>query len=426
MHQLNPDKGYPEIIGIKAKIDKIKSDSYEGLRIRARIDEKIHGEKLSSYLIKKQKTRSDNYMAQLVIDNNIITNPKAIIYHATKFYENLYEDPISNVQNEIILLDTLSSVITQDENLILIAPILEQEVLAIIKKMNLNKAPGEDGLSVEFYLKFWSVIKYELVEVLNYMLTEHLLSKSQKNGIITLFYKNGDKFVLKNWRPITLLCVDYKIFTKIIVNRLKPLLVKFISPEQFCSVSGRNILNCNIILRDLLNYVTEKNEQMALISLDFKQAFDRVNINFVFKTMNAVGFSNIFINCIKGLYTNITSKLKINNELGNRFIIKRGVRQGCPLSIILFIIYQETLYRLIKMNSMIKPVMLPNALKLKLLGYADDSNVFIKSENDLQILYNILNIFGSATGAELNHNKTKIMGFGSWKDKTNSTGEHFY
>ena len=129
-------------------------------------------------------------MAQLVIDNNIITNPKAIIYHATKFYENLYEDPISNVQNEIILLDTLSSVITQDENLILIAPILEQEVLAIIKKMNLNKAPGEDGLSVEFYLKFWSVIKYELVEVLNYMLTEHLLSKSQKKCIEKLETNN--------------------------------------------------------------------------------------------------------------------------------------------------------------------------------------------------------------------------------------------
>ena len=212
--------------------------------------------------------------------------------------------------------------------------------------------------------------------------------------------------MLGNWRPITLLCVDYKIFTKIIVNRIKPLLVKFISPEQFCSVPGRNILNCNIILRDLLNYVTENNDQMALISLDFKQAFDRVNIEFVFKTMLAVGFSFEFINCIKSLYTNITSKLKINNELGYRFSIKRGVRQGCPLSMILFIIYQETLYRLIKMNSLLRPIILPNSFKIKLLGYADDSNVFIKSLDDLPILYNILKIFGSATGAEINTNKT--------------------
>ena len=251
------------------------------------------------------------------------------------------------------------------------------------------------------------------------MLRENIPANSQKNGIITLFHKNGDKSVLGNWRPITLLCVDYKIFTKIIVNRIKPLLVKFISPEQFCSVSGRNILNCNIILRDLLNYATENNEQMAIISLDFKQAFDRVNIDFVFKTMDVVGFSNNFINCIRCLYTNITSKLKINNELGNQFLIKRGVRQGCPLSMILFIIYQETLYRLIKMNSLIKPILLPNFSKFKLLGYADDSNVFIKSENDLPILFNILKIFGSATGAEINTNKTKIMGFGSWKGKTN-------
>ena len=178
------------------------------------------------------------------------------------------------------------------------------------------------GLSVEFYLKYWSILKLDLLEIFNFMLRENLLSKSQKNGIIILFYKHGDKSNLSNWRPITLLCVDYKIFTKIIVNRIKPLLAKFISPEQFCSVPGRNILNCNILLRDLLNYVTEKNEQMALISLDFKQAFDRVNIEFVFKTMAAVGFSNEFINCIKCLYNNITSKLKINNELGNSFLIR--------------------------------------------------------------------------------------------------------
>ena len=133
------------------------------------------------------------------------------------------------------------------------------------------------------------------------MLRENIPANSQKNGIITLFHKNGDKSVLGNWRPITLLCVDYKIFTKIIVNRIKPLLVKFISPEQFCSVSGRNILNCNIILRDLLNYATENNEQMAIISLDFKQAFDRVNIDFVFKTMDAVDFSKDFIKYVEGL-----------------------------------------------------------------------------------------------------------------------------
>ena len=97
--------------------------------------------------------RSDNYIAQLDIFDNVITNPKAIIYHATRFYENLYGAFISDIQNETILLDTLESVITEDENISLIAPILKQEVLSIIKKLNQNKAPGEDGLCVEFYLK---------------------------------------------------------------------------------------------------------------------------------------------------------------------------------------------------------------------------------------------------------------------------------
>ena len=86
----------------------------------------------------------------------------------------------------------------------------------------------------------------------------------------------------------------------------------------------------------------------GMINMDFKQAFDCVNVNFVFLTLKAVGFSDSFIDCIKMLYTGITSKLKINNNIGDSFPILRGVRQGCPLSMILFIISQESLYRIIK------------------------------------------------------------------------------
>ena len=82
------------------------------------------------------------------------------------------------------------------------------------------------GLQLNFYLTYWNIIKNDLVEVLNTMLILKLLSKSQSSGIVTLFHKSGEKFYLKNWRPITLLNVDYKIFTKLLISRLKPLLKK--------------------------------------------------------------------------------------------------------------------------------------------------------------------------------------------------------
>ena len=165
-------------------------------------------------------------------------------------------------------------------------------------------------------------------------------------------------------------------------------------------------------------YAIENDLELALVNLAFQQAFDKVDVKFIFKTMQAVGFSQHFIACIKMLYSNITSKLIINNNLGKSLQVLKGVRQGCPLSMILFIIYQEALYRLIKKTPRIKPLYLPNDQKIKLLGYADDSNVFISRETDLNVLYMIINKFCIATGAQINTQKTKIMGFGKWSTKT--------
>ena len=319
------------------------------------------------------------------------------------------------------LLNSLSKVITDEENEELTKMITEDELFHILKKATQNKSPGEDGLTSEFYLSYWNIMKSDLVEVQNCMMINKILSNSQRNGIVTLFHKGGDKCVLDNWRPITLLCVDYKIFTRIIVSRLKPLLNKFISVEQYCSVEGKSINECNIMLRDLINYVIDNDIDCGMINIDFKQAFDRVDVNFVFLTLKAVGFSDSFIDCIKMLYTGITSKLKINNNIGDSFPILRGVRQGCPLSMILFIISQESLYRIIKKSNSIKPISLPNQINVKVLGYADDTNAFICREMDLGSLHEIIKMFCKATGAEINTNKTKIMGFGNWKGKMNWT-----
>ena len=125
-------------------------------------------------------------------------------------------------------------------------------------------------------------MKSDLNEVFNYMFNSKTLTPSQSSGIITLFHKKGDKSMLENWRPITLLCVDYKLFTKILVQRMKPLLSKFISKEQFCGVPGKSIINCNIMLRDILFYAIENDIELALVNLDFKQAFDKVDVNFIF------------------------------------------------------------------------------------------------------------------------------------------------
>ena len=91
-------------------------------------------------------------------------------------------------------------------------PITNKELLTTIQETEGNKPPGIDGLPIEFYKTFWPTIQDEFVEMANKIYLEDLdLAPTQKKGVISLIYKSGKKELLKNWRPITLLCADYKI-----------------------------------------------------------------------------------------------------------------------------------------------------------------------------------------------------------------------
>ena len=122
-----------------------------------------------------------------------------------------------------------------------------EEIAISLKGMNKNKSPGIDGLTVEFFTQFWDILKTPFHKVVKSIQNEKQLSRSMKRGIISLFYKKkGYKTNLKNFRPISLLNVDYKIISKVLANRLKSVMPSIISPEPTCCVPGRDIAD-NII-----------------------------------------------------------------------------------------------------------------------------------------------------------------------------------
>ena len=83
-----------------------------------------------------------------------------------------------------------------------------------------GKAPGLDGLPMEFYLKIWDVIGPNLVTVLNSCFLSGSRSLSQRRGVVTLAFKKGDRLDPRNWRPVSLLNVDYKLAARTIAGRL--------------------------------------------------------------------------------------------------------------------------------------------------------------------------------------------------------------
>ena len=131
-----------------------------------------------------------------------------------------------------------------------------------------------------------------------------------KQAIITLIPKKGDLNKLKYWGPISLLCINYKILTKISANRLKNVLPHIISKEQTCSIPNRTIFNNLFQIRDIITLTKEKNNKLYILQVDQKKAFDKIDHNFLYKIMNKIGFSNKFLHFIKNLYRNNISCYK--------------------------------------------------------------------------------------------------------------------
>lgn len=230
------------------------------------------------------------------------------------------------------------------------------ELYEALKGMKDNKSPGVDGLSKEFYINFWDVIGTHLLEVIKEMLTIRKMCQSMREGIISLVHKKGDPKDLSNYRPITMLCVDYKIISKVITNRLTNVMPHLVGNDQTCGMRGRRISWNTSLYRDIMAYLQDRNQSAITVTIDQQKAFDRMNYQCMYNNLEIMGFSEKFINIIKTLYNDVGSKVNINGNLSPWINQHKGLRQGCALSVLLYILYVEPLACAIRNNKRIKGI----------------------------------------------------------------------
>ena len=423
---ISDGNNYNEIKLLKGRINTYKNKILEGVKIRSRITEQIEGEQMSAYLIQKQSSiKSKKLISSLKAENNVmntmengdtINDPELINSYVGKFYENLYKKEAGNSEKQDTFLANIPKKISDLDNHTLINILSEEELYETISKMSLNKSPGIDGIPVEFYIELWDVIKTEMCLIFNGIISNLKLEGNQNLGIITLISKDSDDDEnLSAWRPISLLCVDTKILAKLYAERMKDVIFKVIHPHQYCA-PYKTIVDCNNNIRDIIYYCNKENIPGCILNLDWSKAFDKVNIDFLCKIMYKIGFSKYFIDIIMIFYADRTSKCLINGNLTDMFKVERGIRQGCPLSMLLFIISQEPLYTSLEKCHKILPFQTPNS-SVKLQGYADDTNIILSDEISLCEAFNMVKDFAEAAGASLNVSKTKIFGMGTWSGK---------
>ena len=399
----------------ESRLKALRVKEIEGIMIRSRAQWLEEGER-PRYFFNLQKIRAQRSHISSVYDLNgtEVSSQEEIEKAHVDFYSRLFsEEPI-----DAALQDDLSSSLSRQLSSNQGQMTLDEMTLAL-GTMNANKALGPDGLSVEFYGKFWDQLGPYLCRVLNACYRVGEMCESMKTSNTCVIFKKGDHKNLKSWRPISLLNVDNKICSKVLSLQLSKVLEFIVDPDQTCSVPGRRITSNLHVLRDVLDYIDRTNETGILISLDQEKAFDRVNRTFLLNLLSRFGFGPSFCFWINTLYNGANMRIIVNEWLSDAIPLSRGVRQGNSLSPLLYILSVETLACKIRNNPNIEGFLLPGARGLcyKVGVYADDTTCIVKSYCSLQCLFRMINVYEGGSGARLNVTKTKAMWLGAWRSR---------
>ncbi len=194
--------------------------------------------------MEKQQINNGKIDKLVTPEGTFVDEPSSMLGLVKSFYSDLYSAKVESRGIPDDICEDLENDISKDE------------VRVALSQMNTNKSPGLDGLTVEFYPAMWPFIEHEFIDVLKVCYNKGQLCKSMNTGLIRLIYKmKGSKFDLKNWRPISLLNVNYRILAKIHTNRLKKAMPFLIGNEQTSGVPGRNIYHNLMFLRDSIDFI---------------------------------------------------------------------------------------------------------------------------------------------------------------------------
>lgn len=372
------------------------------------------GEKNTKYFLNLEKKHQINNKISCIQDENGNKhyNTKDILKEGARFYQKLYSKQNISPKDIDKFLDkiTINKSLNDEEAEILESEISEFECTNVVNKLSKNKSPGMDGLTGEFYKTFWKDIKKLVIDSFNEAFINGELSETHKQIIISLIFKKGERFLLKNYRPLSLSNVDYKILAFVLAKRLQAVIAKLLSPEQVAYIEQRFIGQNVRLLLDVIEYAKKSNKPGLLLFIDFEKAFDSLDWTFIEKCLKKFGFKDNFCKWIQIIYTEPKAFLKVNGFFSETINIQRGIRQGCPISCLVFILCTEFLSAYLNQATEFKGFSIDTEIgktTIKITQYADDTCLFLNGIEQIDTCTSLINDFTSVSGLKLNLDKTE-------------------
>eukprot|EP00253_Pinus_taeda_P011126 PITA_11126 len=279
-----------------------------------------------------------------------------------------------------------------------------------MSQLKKGKAPGLDGFTTTFFQTFWELIKLEVWQVVE-VRALHWLLPSLNSTFIALIPKEQESNTLEKFRPIALCNVIYKVISKVIANRLKPLLPLLISPEKSGYVKGRQILDGIILSHEIIHSLKHSKQACMILKLDLSKAFDKLSWTYIQKMLNAFGFSPMWTRWIMSLITSSFFSILVNGIPSWPFSPSRGIKQGDLLSPFLFVLMAEGLGR--HNNShQLKGLYIHNSPTITHQQFVDDNMLFgYPSVQEASHFESLLNDFSEASGTNISNSKSQIFFF---------------
>lgn len=415
--ELNKEnKDMRKIMELQGELKEIEEKEFEGAKLRSKAKYEVQGEKCTKFFFDLEKKRGKAERIKEIRGKNgeIVEGNERILEEIKDFYEDLFSARGVEEQDKKTLLNQIKAKVSEEDKKECDQDIKEEEIDRAISQLNKRKSPGIDGLGTEFYVCFKAVLLKILNEVFKEIFEREEINERTRMGLMKLVYKRkGEKADLRNYRPITMLNTDLKILAKVLANRLKEVMPSIIETNQAYGVKGRDIADITMSIRDTIWYMKEKKKEGYVISLDFEKAFDRVEHEYLFEILKTFGFGENFTKWIRILYTGAMTKIKCNGFLTNCFRITRSIRQGCPLSALLYTLVSEPLGLAIKQKDGIEGLKIEgNEVEGKVFQYADDTTVIVQGKESVKEVMNVVNEYCRGSGSKVNEDKTVYMRFG--------------
>jgi hypothetical protein len=403
---------------LRYKLSKLEEQKEIYWKQRAHVHWMKEGDRNTKYFhtVASERKKLNKIVKLKREDGVVVEEQEAMKEVATNYFSNLFSSSSSGVRVEELLCH-VDTRVTQNMNEMLCKEYTSEEVTEALQSIGDLKAPGPDGMHSIFYKKFWEVVGEKVTSEVLGVLNGGPMPEDWNDTCVVLIPKINCPEDMKDFRPISLCNVVYKLISKIIANRLKQILPEIISPNQSAFVPGRLITDNILLAYECTHFMKNKyrgKEGYAAIKLDMSKAYDRVEWSFIEKMLRKLGFAEQWIKLVMVCISSVKYQVRINGELTDVITPERGLRQGDPLSPYLFLICAEGFSALLNGAEVVgelEGIQICNeAPRFNHLLFAADSLVLIKANKEsAKSLQKVLQLYEICSGQTVNYAKSSVM-----------------